>query len=401
MNLLTAITITLLAAEPAAPQPVDVEHTVVYSEPSEFAGWPANEGMWQWGDEVLVGFNRTKYLERDDMHNVEPDARIWTAFARSLDGGATWSIEEHPEVSIPARLAANGDYVNDPDAPPIAEPRPCPGGIDFTAPGFAMKLRNEAFYVTSDRGQSWEGPFTLPAFGQAEKLMARTNYVVVDKDTCRIFVEGTSVPRSDGEHGRTMMIETRDGGKTFEFVTWLTPDPMDGHTKAELPIYSLMPGVAMLDDGTMLATLRERVNRHKWVDLHASQDGGRTWQKLSTPFDHNNNPASLVPLGGQRVAAIYGWRNKPFGIRAKISEDGGRTWSQEYVLRDDGREWDLGYVRAALRPDGKILAIYYYTTADRPAQHIAATVWTPPAPDAAAATPAPASEQVASTRSNP
>jgi len=34
----------------------DVEHVTVYAEPNKFAGWPANNGMWAWGNEILVGF---------------------------------------------------------------------------------------------------------------------------------------------------------------------------------------------------------------------------------------------------------------------------------------------------------------------------------------------------------
>jgi hypothetical protein len=144
------------------------------------------------------------------------------------------------------------------------------------------------------------------------------------------------------------------------------------------PAYACMPGVTMLEDGTMLAAVRWSIARHKWTDLMASTDGGASWDRRSIIFNRNNNPASLIDLGGGRVAAIYGYRNVPYGVRAKISEDAGRSWSDEYVLCDDGREWDLGYIRAALRSDGRILAVYYHTTEQRPVVFIAWTIWDPP-----------------------
>jgi hypothetical protein len=64
-------------------------------------------------------------------------------------------------------------------------------------------------------------------------------------------------------------------------------------------------------------------------------------------------------------------------MRAKLSANSGATWGEEIVLRGDGRTWDLGYPQMVQRPDGKLVTVYYYTTADHPEQHIAATIWDP------------------------
>lgn len=40
------------AAEPAL---ID-QHVKVYFQPGRYGGWPANYGIWSWGDEILVGF---------------------------------------------------------------------------------------------------------------------------------------------------------------------------------------------------------------------------------------------------------------------------------------------------------------------------------------------------------
>ncbi len=352
-----------------------VENMVVYSNANEFAGWPANEGLWQWGDEILVAFEVSSFSEHSDDHNVNREAQKRIAFARSLDGGLTWTPEEHLEIAPPEYLGDPSKHVQ--TRAGVARPVASPGGFCFTDPGFAMKIRGETFYTSTDRGRSWSGPYILPKFGH-KMLSARTNYQAVDARTCRLFFAATDVPPETGEHGRVMMVETTDGGKMFEFISWLSDEPLtfegDGKT---FPTFSLMPGVTSMDDGTLLVALRNRVGRHKWNDVVASSDQGRTWELRSRAVDHNNNPASLINLGGDRVAIVYGYRGKPYGLRAKISADAGRSWSQDLVLRDDAREWDLGYVRATRRTDGRVLVVYYYTTPEIPQNFIAATIWNP------------------------
>ncbi|MEZ4727442.1 MAG: hypothetical protein R3E79_09940 [Caldilineaceae bacterium] len=33
-----------------------MQHITIYREPGRFAGWPANYGIWHWGNEIVVGF---------------------------------------------------------------------------------------------------------------------------------------------------------------------------------------------------------------------------------------------------------------------------------------------------------------------------------------------------------
>ena len=117
-----------------------------------------------------------------------------------------------------------------------------------------------------------------------------------------------------------------------------------------------------------------------WIDVYQSVDGGQNWEFLSKVADiegNNGNPPSLVSLLDGRLCVAYGYRDAPFGIRAKLSLDNGKTWGDEIILRDDGRTWDLGYPRMVQREDGKLVTIYYYTTHENPEQHIAATIWDP------------------------
>ena len=91
------------------------------------------------------------------------------------------------------------------------------------------------------------------------------------------------------------------------------------------------------------------------------------------------NPPSMVRLRDGRLALTYGVRAEPYGIRAKLSADGGRTWGPELVLRADAADWDLGYPRTVQRADGKLVTVYYYNDSKAPERYIGATIWDPDA----------------------
>src|ERR1700678_3870704 len=78
----------------AGEPPRDVEQVKVYSEPGRFAGWPANHGIWSWGDEILVGFSRGYDKDNGPDYHIDPAMPEDFMLARSTDGGVTWTIEE-------------------------------------------------------------------------------------------------------------------------------------------------------------------------------------------------------------------------------------------------------------------------------------------------------------------
>ncbi|MBL9214509.1 MAG: exo-alpha-sialidase [Opitutaceae bacterium] len=363
--LLLGLAALLAPAAIAGEQPSSVQHVVVYHEPGRFGGWPANSGIWSWGDEIAVGFTRAWFLRQDDEHSRDKAKPAVTAIARSRDGGVSWTIEEHPELAA-------------------GEPRPSPGGIDFTHPGFALRVRDGAFSYSYDRARTWQGPFALPDFQLGDRLTSRTDYLVNSASDCLLFLSVKDTQVQSGIPDRAFAVRTRDGGKTFRFEGWMTG--------AEPPVArSVMPATVRAADGSLVTTLRRRYdlksefrNDINWIDAFGSRDDGLTWNFLAriAYTDHtgrNGNPPSLVRLPDDRLAVAYGVRSSPPGIRARVSSDSGRTWGDELVLRDDARTWDIGYCRSVVRADGRIVTVYYYATRDLFENHIAATIWSPPA----------------------
>ena len=54
------------------------------------------------------------------------------------------------------------------------------------------------------------------------------------------------------------------------------------------------------------------------------------------------NPAALIRLEDDRLCLSYGYRKESFSIRAKLSDNKGKTWSDAIVLRDGGANRDIG-----------------------------------------------------------
>ena len=339
----------LFAAAAAGSTAAPIKHVIVYKEPGRFCGWPANNGIWSWSNEILVGFHLDYYKENTRGHSIDRSKPRERVLTRSFDGGLTWKLEK------PEGLNSK------------KQPVPCPGGVDFTHPDFALTCRGDDFHFSYDRGKTWRGPQNLPDFGQ-KNIMARTDYIVNGQGDCLIFLTAS---KTNGKEGRPFCARTTDGFKTLNFISWIGPEP-EG--------FSIMPSTVRCSRTKLVSAVRRKEQGLGFIEVYASNDDGRTWQLLSTPAGtgrKNGNPPSTVRLPDGRIVVAYGYRSPPQGIRAIISSDEGKTWSNEIVLRRDGRTWDLGYPQTVQRPDGKLVTIYYFTTEENPQQHIAATIWDP------------------------
>jgi hypothetical protein len=348
------------------------QHVKVYAEPGRFGGWPANHGLWSWGNEILVGFSRGYYKDLGERHNIDRERPEEHLLARSLDGGETWSIENPAGQGalIPAGTALHGV------APPELREKSwqdCPGGIDFTHPDFAMALRMtdvnagpSRFYYSTDRGHRWEGPFRLPLFGQ-RGVAARTDYLVSDPHDCLLFL---TAAKRDGQEGRPFCARTTNGGRTWEFVSWIGDEPKG---------YAIMPSTVRLSERELLTAIRCRNETKAWIETYRSLDNGKHWARDSVPAPDlgTGNPASMIRLKDGRVCVTYGHRAPPYSMRARLSSNGGRTWDPEIMLRDDGGGTDIGYPRSVQRPDGKVVTIYYFHDQPKGDRYIAATIWSP------------------------
>ena len=343
-------TVQVFAAEPALTQ----KHVMVYFQSGRYGGWPANYGIWSWGDEILVGFQLGYHKNQGrKRHAIDRERPRVTRFSRSLDGGETWSIEE--------------PMLHDLKSQPTSQRLP----LNFTHPDFALRLPKDArrgdyseIQYSYDRGRSWVRPVLLAIPG----LQARTDYLVDNKHVCTLFLTSE---KKNGKEGRPLVARSTDGGKLWKFVSWIGPEP-EG--------FAIMPASVRLSDSRLLTVVRRREGPRRWLTAHLSRDNGESWQQINNPVDDlgEGNPPSLIKLQDGRLCLTYGYRAAPFRIAAKLSGDQGNTWGDELVLRNDGANRDQGYTRTVQRTDGKIVTVYYFNDKKTgPERYIAATIWDP------------------------
>ncbi len=358
-SLLQSLGAVPLLAIPAA---AERRNLIVYKESGRFAGWPANHGIWSWGEEIAVGFEIGYFKNNPQGHDIDYSRPADHVLARSLDGGETWRIEQPEGLKPPP----NTKVASVPTGTEGKVPTDCPGGADFSDPNFAFTARMEShqhgpsrFCYSFDRGKSWEGPFRMPEFGLAG-IMARTDYLVLGKHEMLVFLTAAKPNRREG---RVICVRTRDGGKSWNFVSFIGAEPPD---------FAIMPSTVELGPGMLFTAIRRR----RWIETYRSFDNGESWHFVNqVVLDLGGNPPSMVRLRDGRLALTYGYRTEPYGIRAKISEDMGRTWSGDIILRDDGGGGDLGYPRTVQRPDGKLVTAYYFNDDPDAERYIGCTIW--------------------------
>lgn len=346
---------------PAAEQPSVVGHVTVYKEDGRYGGWPANHGIWSWGNEIVVGFSAAYYQKKPSGHQYNSDKPEEPRLARSLDGGHTWTVEA-PASLLPPEQGGK-------PATPLPKP------MDFDHPGFALTLRltntnqgGSRFFYSYDRAKTWNGPYDFPMLGQTG-IAARTDYIVNGRRDAFVFL---TAAKKNGREGRPLCARTTDGGITWTLVSWIGNEPAG---------YAIMPSTVRLSPQRLLLAVRVHQDQaHDWIDLFQTSDNAAHWEYLNRPVPstggHGGNPPSMIRLKDGRICLTYGFREDPHEIRAKLSNDDGKTWSGDIALRQ-GATWEVGYTRTVQRTDGKLVTVYYYPEQVEGGRIIEATIWDP------------------------
>lgn len=363
---------------PAAPSGAAIEHSVIYQQDGRFAAWPANGGIWMWNNEILVGFVEAKHVEARGLHSYDSKTARHK-YARSLDGGKTWSIEDAFDAG---QKAIAYDHAIDADKAVAAKPLDRP--MDFTHPEFVLafvRLNNNddgpsIFYHSNNKGKSWNGPFSFPNLGTAG-VATRNDYFVDGKSSLTALI---TTAKANKQEGRVASVRTTDGGMTWQFLSYL------GEEHAG---FDIMPSSERLSPTELYTTIRTRTRTS--LDLmtaHLSSDNGATWQRMKDPVadtGHGGSPPAIVRLKDGRLALAYAYRSAHGSRMAmRLSRDNGRSWGNEIPLRTgDGANRDVGYPVMAQRPDGKLILIYYWNNVVQPGakpfRYIAATTFDPTA----------------------
>ncbi len=187
--------------------------------------------------------------------------------------------------------------------------------------------------------------------------------------------------RLPGQHTASIRISS-DGG-----TTW--PDRQVVAADSESDIFFWDQRIAQNPETGELVAMFWTHDRSRGIDIQNhicwSGPGLKSWSR-PVAVGWQGQHCQPLPLGGDRLAAIYVHRHNPASMRIAISEDFGQSWNKDECVFyehprasgpqigqptrfeefwQDMMRWQFGHPRAVNTPDGNILVAYYAGDSDR------------------------------------
>jgi hypothetical protein len=330
--------------------------------------------------ELFVEFrrapNRRTFGEKSNDH-VDPNSYL--VMVRSNDG-ETWTRE--PELIYSHAFGGSQD-------PCLLQLRDgtllCASyGWAFIKPEGIANLKKPLFTIyngsatflggylvrSTDGGKSWQGPeypppippeVMLTPFG--DRLPAYNRGALYEGENGRIYWAVAATDDETLKKTSVHLITSDDIGFTW---TYRCPVAVDEKvTFNETSVYET-------PKGDIIAFLRT-ANFDDQACMARSTDGGKSFKWESMGFQ--GHPLNALRLPDNRVLLTYGYRHPPFGIRVRIlnAECTDFAASEEFVLRDDGGNGDIGYSWPVQLDKNRVLVTYYFNRNDG-GRYIAGTI---------------------------
>lgn len=122
------------------------------------------------------------------------------------------------------------------------------------------------------------------------------------------------------------------------------------------------PYAIEFSDGRIMIAVRKHCKHGKekfTVMTVVSSDVVCIWSIPKRTGICGSPPPSFMRHSSGAIIGSVGRRKEPFGERAYISYNDGKTWREEYMLRDDAPDGDWGYPSTVELPDSSLLTVYY------------------------------------------
>ena len=353
-----------------------LEDMVIYTDDKFYSSFPSI--VRRPDGELLVAFRRAPERRMlGEPRTTHTDPNSYLVLVRSRDHGKTWS--QTPELIYANPLGGSQD--------------PCmvqlqDGSILCSSYGWALlqadtaaKLKNAyrhgnfvflGGYLVRlrDGSHSWQGPIIPPPtpgetvfgpFGQPVPAYNR-GAMCQGRDGKLYWVVASKTSTVPGKPGTHLLISSDQGD------TWTYSCPVAADEKVTFNETSLYE----TPKGTLVAFMRT-ADFDDHTAVARSTDHGKSFQRWENA-GFQGHPHYALRLPDKRVLLVYGYRHKPFGVRARIldAECTKLTSAPEIVLRDDGGNGDLGYPWATMLSEHRALAVYYLNVGDG-TRHIAGT----------------------------
>ena len=287
---------------------------------------------------------------------VSPDTRSVLSDGTIVQTGShCWPTdrwERYPR-SVMSELRSEGRYVVD-----LGEKE------DYCAIIYDLWMRR-----SRDDGKTWvfrKIHTQLPFF--AHFVEHKFQRVLAD-GTILVFCYGR--PEPDGP-SNSYVLRSRDQGDTWELVMMAdAKHAPDGQRFSE-------PYPVVYPDGRIMTLVRTGLGRPAYIVR--SDDGGKTWTGPEPTPIISKHP-TVTPLSDGTIVCTYPRRfARPYGVRARLTSDMGRTWSDEVVLADNFEIGDgLAFPITVELPDKTLYTVMHgkrYVEKDKVQSFVFGARWT-------------------------
>ena len=366
-----------------------MKHLIIYQDPNLYVAFPSVARLEN--GEILVTFREAGQFSADRARarrHTHLDTQTRVCVVRSTDDGQTWDpstktaiydggLDSGVALTVLSDGVVVGALYNMWQLVPRERRHEIPGSLLRHSPHLNLvgKPLGCATRRSYDGGHTWADELCWAAVDGAVGSLydSRTGVVELPDGALAWLVCDGDMMRSE----RVWLVHSWDRGETWGDARLVAADPAGEHIYHGATSFC-EPHLLSLGDGRMIAMLRTEPGDGPgggYLYQALSSDWGMTWRPYTrTPIW--GHPPHLLALQSGAVLCTYGYRRPPYGVRACLSHDGGKTWDieQEIVLRDDGLGVDLGYPYSAQLPDGTILTVYYFHD-ESGNRHIAGTFW--------------------------
>lgn len=363
-------------AEGETPQRIEtVYHAVAVKD---ICAWP---NLKKFADGAFGAF-----IFNQPCHGLwEGDVDCWT----TTDAGRSWQFRGRPAPHEPTTNRMNAAAGTNAKGELIvlvsgwSHRNPPPPEGKATAPNVAEPPLSIWVCRSADHGKTWthdEG-VELPGKSRSSVDTQLSDRLIPFGDICVIGEGKLGVCLYAWDPSRkthdAYFFTSADEGRTWKFESVIAQGDLNETT------------FLRLRSGDLLACGRTLRNGH--LELFRSMDNGKSWKREQQVTGAMQHPAHLLELSDSRVLLTYGdrssaswkstWPNGspakaefPHGIEARLSEDGGRAWSEpERIASFDG---DGGYPSTVELPDGRLLTGFYAKrTAEHEGYQMATVTW--------------------------
>jgi hypothetical protein len=193
-----------------------------------------------------------------------------------------------------------------------------------------------------DRGNTWQPPIKSPI---AADLGASPYGKIVQLSDGTVLLNVYYERGSGHQHESSLVYRSKDGGQTWSDPTMIA----DNYNET---------GLLVLPDDRILAVLRS--HEGAFLATSFSSDQGRTWSEPHQITNNSEHPADVIRLKDGRLLLVHGERNRPFGVRAMLSNNLGQDWDPRVIiLAADAHSSDCGYPSSVETEPGRIVTMYY------------------------------------------